>query len=75
MKERGAQVVARLVGGHKGAITHLIAIPGKSSTSPELLVSAAADGSIAIWDPSGVALKGPEKEVTQPPTKWLIRVH
>ena len=38
---------ARLTGGHKAAVTKLLALGSKEENGPDLLLSAAADGSIA----------------------------
>lgn len=53
----GVQCVlcARLAGGHKATVTKLVAIGGKDASSPEQLVSAAADGTVALWDPSSAS--------------------
>lgn len=48
----GAQVHARLVQGHKGAVTALLALPSREPGGPDALVSAGADGTIAVWEPS-----------------------
>lgn len=46
------QCYARLVGAHKAAVTKLLVVGGKEPGSPDALVSAAADGTIAYWQPS-----------------------
>ena len=46
------QVHARLVQGHKGAVTALLALPNKEPGGPDALISAGADGTIAVWEPS-----------------------
>ena len=46
------QCYARLVGAHKTAVTKLVSVGGKEPGSPDALVSAAADGTIAYWQPS-----------------------
>ena len=53
---------ARLTGGHKAAVTKLLALGSKEENGPDLLLSAAADGSIAVWEPSAAAPQGPDKE-------------
>ena len=47
-----AQVAARLVGGHKSAVTALLALPSREPGGPDALVSAGADGTVAVWEPS-----------------------
>ena len=49
------QCYARLVGGHKASVTKLLAIGGKEPGSPDGLISAAADGTVATWLPSNAA--------------------
>lgn len=46
------QCYARLVGGHKAAVTKLLVMGGKDIGSPDILISGAADGTIATWMPS-----------------------
>ena len=58
------QVYARLTGGHKAAITELQVLGSKEENGHDLLLSAAADGSVAVWEPSSAAPQGPDKERT-----------
>ena len=58
------QCYARLVGGHKLGVTKLLVIGGKDTTSPDRLVSAGADGTVALWDPSAAARGAAAKEVS-----------
>ena len=52
------QCHAKLVGGHKTAVSHLQSIPGRNALNPEEgLVSAGSDGSLAVWYPSAQAEK------------------
>ncbi len=53
---------ARLVGGHKAAVTKLQVLGSKEEDGHDLLLSAGADGSIAVWEPSSAAPRGPDKE-------------
>ena len=46
------QVYAKLTGGHKNAITALLPLGSTEPGGPDRLVSAAADGTIAVWQPS-----------------------
>lgn len=55
---------ARLTGGHKAAVTGLQVLGSKEENGHDLLLSAAADGSIAVWEPSSAAPQGPDKERT-----------
>jgi len=55
-------VYARLVGGHKAAVTKLQVLGSKEEDGHDLLLSAGADGSIAVWEPSSAAPRGPDKE-------------
>ena len=57
------QVQARLTGGHKAAITRLVTLPAKEAGAPDALISASADGTIALWQPSTSAIKLPDKEI------------
>ena len=57
------QVYARLVGSHKGAVTAMVTLGSKQPEGPDLLVTAASDGTISVWDPSAAAPRGAEKEV------------
>ena len=43
-------------------MTQLLALGSKEENGPDLLLSAAADGSIAVWEPSAAAPQGPDKE-------------
>ena len=43
-------------------MTKLLALGSKEENGPDLLLSAAADGSIAVWEPSAAAPQGPDKE-------------
>lgn len=47
-----AQVYAKLVGGHKGAVTALLPLGSVAPGGPDRLLSAGADGTIAVWEPS-----------------------
>ena len=57
------QVYARLVGSHKGAVTAMVTLGSKEPGGADLLVTAASDGTISVWDPSAAAPRGAEKEV------------
>mmetsp|Transcript_12197 Transcript_12197/g.36597 ORF Transcript_12197/g.36597 Transcript_12197/m.36597 type:complete len:1238 (-) Transcript_12197:225-3938(-) len=46
------QVYAKLVGGHKGAVTALLPLGSVAPGGPDRLLSAGADGTIAVWEPS-----------------------
>jgi len=46
------QVYAKLVGGHKGAVTALLPVGATAPGGPDRLLSAGADGTIAVWEPS-----------------------
>jgi hypothetical protein len=56
------QVYAKLT-GHKAGVTCLLALGSREAGGPDLLMSAAQDGSMALWDPSKTLPKGPDKEV------------
>ena len=56
------QVYARLVGGHKAGVTKLQVLGSKEENGHDLLLSAGADGSVAVWEPSSAAPAGPDKE-------------
>ena len=43
-------------------MTKLLTLGSKEENGPDLLLSAAADGSIAVWEPSAAAPQGPDKE-------------
>lgn len=43
---------AKLVGGHKGAVTGLLPLGSVAPGGPDRLLSAGADGTIAVWEPS-----------------------
>ena len=55
------QVAARLVGGHKAAVTALLALPSREPGGPDALVSAGADGTVAVWEPSASASATPDR--------------
>jgi hypothetical protein len=46
------QVYAKLAGGHKGAVTGMLPLGSKEPAGPDRLVTAAADGTVAVWEPS-----------------------
>lgn len=56
---------AKLV-GHKVPVTKLLPLGSREPGGPDLLLSAAQDGSVSLWDPSGNLPKGPDKEVLLP---------
>lgn len=56
------QVYARLVGGHKAAVTALQVLGSREEAGHDLLISASVDGSVAVWEPSSSAPQGPDKE-------------
>lgn len=51
-KTTNVQVYAKLAGGHKGAVTGLLPLGSTEPGGPDRLVSAAADGTVAVWQPS-----------------------
>ena len=54
---------ARLIGGHKAAVTTLNVLPGREAGAPDALVSTSVDGTVAVWHPSTAAVKLPDREV------------
>lgn len=56
-------VYAKLTGGHKSAVTVLLPFASEAPGGPDRLVSASADGSIAIWDPSQTPVRGSDREM------------
>ena len=63
-------VFAKLSGGHRSSITSLQVIGSEDGPAgPERLVSASADGTIAIWDPSKSPMHGSDREIS--PIKTL----
>lgn len=63
-KTENMQVYAKLANGHKSAVSALLVVGGREPGGPDQLVSAAVDGTIAIWDPSAALSKGVEKEIS-----------
>lgn len=43
---------AKLTGAHKGAVTSMLPLGSKEPAGPDRLVTAAADGTVAVWEPS-----------------------
>lgn len=58
------QVYAKLTGGHKSTVTKLLVLGGREQGGPDLLLSSAADGTVAVWEPSAAAPQGPDKEIS-----------
>ncbi|KAK9822211.1 hypothetical protein WJX81_006190 [Elliptochloris bilobata] len=58
------QVHAKLVGGHKGAVTALVALAAPQPGGADLLLSAGADGTIALWEPSAAPPREVDREVS-----------
>jgi WD40 repeat protein len=56
-------VYAKLAGGHRGAITALLPLGAAAPGGPDRLVSASADGSVAVWDPSRTPVRGAGREI------------
>jgi hypothetical protein len=56
-------VYAKLAGGHKGAVTALLPLGSPSPGGPDRLISASADGSVAVWDPSRTPARGADREM------------
>ena len=48
-------VLARLGGAHKGAVTCVLALPSPDGCAGDILITGAADGSVAFWQPSAAA--------------------
>jgi WD40 repeat protein len=46
------QVYAKLAGAHKGAVTGMLPLGSKEPAGPDRLITAAADGTVAVWEPS-----------------------
>lgn len=59
---RARQVHAKLVGGHKGAVTALAALAPAQPGGPDRLLSAGADGTVALWEPSAAAPREVDRE-------------
>jgi hypothetical protein len=57
-----AQVYAKLVEGHKSAVTGLAVLGGREEGAPDALLSCGADGAVALWEPSAAPPAGPDKE-------------
>jgi hypothetical protein len=57
------QIYAKLTGGHKGAVTGLLTLCGDKLGAPDMLLSSAADGSVAVWDPSRTIARGTDREM------------
>ena len=55
--------------GHKGAVTALLPLAAEAEGGPDLLVSASADGTLAVWDPSRTPARGPDRELP-PQRQW-----
>lgn len=58
------QVHAKLVGGHKGAVTALAALAAPQPGGADLLLSAGADGIIALWEPSAAPPRDVDREIS-----------
>ena len=52
---------AKLVEGHKSAVSALRVLGAREEGGPDLLLSCGADGGVAVWEPSGAAPAGPDK--------------
>lgn len=55
---------AKLVGGHKGAVTALAALAAPQPGGADLLLSAGADGIIALWEPSAAPPRDVDREIS-----------
>ena len=55
---------AKLGGGHKGAVKALTALAAPQPGGADLLLSAGADGTIALWEPSAAAPRDVDREIS-----------
>lgn len=56
-------VYGKLAGAHRGAITSLLVLGSEEPGGPDRLISASADGTVALWDPSRTPRRGAEREI------------
>ncbi|KAL6767394.1 hypothetical protein ACKKBF_B35090 [Auxenochlorella protothecoides x Auxenochlorella symbiontica] len=60
-----AKVLVALVGAHKGAVTALQVLGSEAANGADRLISAGADGTVAVWEPSTAAYgPGPRREIS-----------
>ena len=61
------------MGGHKSAVTALLALPSREPGGPDALISAGADGTVAVWEPSasGSAVNAERFAAPPPPPRVL----
>jgi hypothetical protein len=53
----------RCSGAHSKSVTAVLPLASEAPGGPDMLLTAGADGSVAVWDPSRSATKGPDREI------------
>ncbi|KAL4855688.1 hypothetical protein ACK3TF_003771 [Chlorella vulgaris] len=56
-------VYGKLSGAHGKAVTAMLPLASEVPGGPDMLLSASADGTLAVWDPSRSPMKGPDREI------------
>lgn len=56
-------------GAHGKAVTAMLPLASEAPGGPDQLLTASADGTIAVWDPSRSVARGPDREMA-PKHSW-----
>lgn len=53
----------RRSGAHGKAVTAMLPLASEAPGGPDMLLTASADGTLAVWDPSRASVKGADREM------------
>ncbi|KAL4432170.1 hypothetical protein ABPG77_005932 [Micractinium sp. CCAP 211/92] len=56
-------VYAKLSGAHGKAVTAMLPLASEAPGGPDMLLTASADGTLAVWDPSRTPVRGADREL------------